>query len=125
MFEMTPTILRNFFSKRSTRRYPRIARTPFEKARGAIHNDVSVCDFCGICAVKCPSRCIAVDRKNAAWRYDPFECIYCGICVDSCKSGSLSQETRYPCVAEDRVIVLLYGVPKKSVSQKKACEQSQ
>ncbi len=113
MFTMTPTILRNFLTKRATRRYPYVVRPPFENVRGALRNDISTCTFCGICAAKCPSQCIVVDRKNATWQCDPFACVYCGICVDSCKTESLSQEQQYRPVAAERELIFLKGELKK------------
>ncbi|MFH0998892.1 MAG: 4Fe-4S binding protein [Pseudomonadota bacterium] len=51
---MTPTIVRNFIGKRAIRRYPYVVRPPFENARGEIHNEIHVCNFCGVCAESCP-----------------------------------------------------------------------
>ena len=110
MFKMTPTIVRNFFSKRATRRYPRDVRPAFAGIRGAIRNDMETCDLCGICAVKCPSQCIAVDKKSATWQCDPFACIYCGICVEACKTGSLRQLEVYRPAATERESIVLRRV---------------
>ena len=109
MFKMTPTILRNFFAPRATRRYPYIVRPPFEYARGVLHNDIATCSFCGICAAKCPSQCIIVDKKSATWQCDPFACVYCGICVEACKTGSLVQEQFYYPSATFREHIVLHG----------------
>lgn len=86
-----------------------VSRRPFEKGRGAIGNDIVRCTFCGICAARCPSRCIAVDKKKAAWQWDPFACVYCGVCVDSCKSGSLGQDNSYRRPTAVRELILLKG----------------
>jgi ech hydrogenase subunit F len=110
MFKMTPTIMRNFFSKRATRRYPQVVRPAFAGSRGALQNNIASCTFCGICAAKCPSQCLTVDKKSATWRCDPFACIYCGICVEACKTGSLRQETLYRRAATAREEILLKGV---------------
>ena len=61
MFKMTPNILRNFFTKRATRRYPYVERSPFEGTRGELCIEIEKCTFCGVCAVKCPSQCIRVN----------------------------------------------------------------
>ncbi len=117
MFPMTPTILRNFFSKRATRRYPHITREPFVSVRGELKNEGSGCTLCGICAAKCPSQCIVVDKKNSTWQWDPFACIYCGVCVDSCKTESLRQEPLYRKAATRREIVLVKIVLKKETKK--------
>jgi formate hydrogenlyase subunit 6/NADH:ubiquinone oxidoreductase subunit I len=121
MFKMTPTIVRNFLNKRATRRYPYVVRAPFENVRGALHNEISTCTFCGACAAKCPSQCIVVDRKNATWQCDPFACVYCGICVESCKFDSLKQEPPYRPAAAQREMIFLKGELKK---KEKATESS-
>ena len=63
MFKMTPNVLKNLFAPKATRRYPREVRAPFESVRGALFNDIENCSFCGVCALKCPSQCITVDKK--------------------------------------------------------------
>ncbi len=63
MFKMTPNVLKNLLSHKATRRYPHEVRTPFENVRGRLHNDINNCTFCGLCAVKGPSRCITADKK--------------------------------------------------------------
>ena len=115
MFTMTPTVLRNFFSKRATRRYPYSVRPPFANVRGAIFNDITTCSFCGVCAAKCPSQCIVVDKKNGTWQCDPFACIYCGVCVGACTTGSLRQEPLYrPATAAREIILLRSAADSKS-----------
>jgi ech hydrogenase subunit F len=116
MFEMTPTILRNFVGKRATRRYPYVVRPPFENARGEIYNDIQVCTFCGVCAAKCPSQCIAVDKKAATWSCNPSACVYCGVCVESCPSGSLHQKPDYRRPVREKEMMFLKGEVKKEVA---------
>lgn len=118
MFKMTPNVLKNLFSPKATRLYPRVARTPFENLRGALINDIGQCTFCSICALKCPSQCITVDKKAASWRYDPFACVFCGICVEACTAKCLhqSREGRHP--AAERETVLLIGELKQKNGKK-------
>lgn len=92
MIHFTPSILRNFTHKKATRLFPASKRAPFAKARGVIAINVDECIFCSKCAVKCPSSCIAVDKKNGRWELDPMACVYCGICVSVCPTNCLSQE---------------------------------
>ena len=95
MFQMTPNILKNFFSKRATRRYPYYIRPAFDGTRGELYIDISNCKFCGICAAKCPSHCITVIKDTAKWECDPFACVYCGVCVEACKEECLHQKKEY------------------------------
>ncbi len=90
-----------------------MTREPFAEVRGELKNEGSVCTLCGVCAVKCPSQCIVVDKKNATWQWDPFACVYCGVCVDSCKTGSLRQEPLYRKAATGREIVSVKIVLKE------------
>lgn len=119
MFKMTGTILRNLSLRKATRRYPFEVRDPFADSRGEIVNEIERCIFCGTCEVKCPSRCIAVDRATAVWTYDPFACVYCGVCVDTCPGKSLLQNPHYRKPATDRIIVRLQGVLKKRAKEKR------
>lgn len=109
---MTPTILRNLFSKPATRLYPTSRREPFPDVRGELVNTIETCIFCGICAMKCPSQCLRVD-KAGAWEYNPFACVYCGICVETCPTQSLSMKTQHQSPAPTVGLVTLKGEPPK------------
>ena len=118
MFKMTPNILRNLVVKKSTRRYPREVRDPFEHVRGELINNMDVCNLCGICAAKCPSQCIVVDKQAGLWTCDPFACVYCGVCVDSCPAQSLSQSQKYRVPATQPLMISMKGRPKKAKRSK-------
>lgn len=117
MFKMTPNVLRNLFSRKATRRYPHEVRTPFENVRGELYIDIEKCTFCRICAVKCPSQCITVDKKAATWTCDPFACIYCGICVDNCKEKCLHQRQEYRIPVLEREVIFMEGEVKEEVKE--------
>jgi len=118
VLEMTPTILKNFFTGRATRRYPYMVRTPFADARGELYNDIENCTFCSLCSIRCPSQCITIDRKTAHWSCDPFACVYCGICVDGCPANSLHQKREYRSVSSERETISLIGEIKKKEKKK-------
>lgn len=90
---MIRTVFKNFVSPGATRHYPVETRPAFENTRGELENNVSGCTLCGVCAKKCPSACITVNRKEKTWQLDPFSCVYCGICVDACPRQCLSHTT--------------------------------
>lgn len=113
MFKMTPNIWRNIVGPKATRRYPQEKREPFENARGRIVADPLTCTCCGVCAAKCPSRCIAVDKKASTWSYDPYACVYCGVCVESCPSSSVRQHTEYRSVTGVKELVVVKGEGRK------------
>ncbi len=118
MFKMTPNILRNLVQKKSTRRYPYETRDLFEGARGELINNMETCTLCGVCAAKCPSQCIAVDKKAGLWTCDPFSCVYCAICVDACPPKSLSQKRAYRAPSLMAELISLKGHPRKPTALK-------
>jgi ech hydrogenase subunit F len=115
---MTPNIMRNLVVKKSTRRYPVETREPFAKVRGELINDIERCIFCGTCEIKCPSRCLQVDKKACIWTYDPMACVYCGVCVDTCPAKSLSQRTQYRSPMAERLLISMQGQPRKKAKDK-------
>ncbi len=115
MFKFTPVVIQNFIGKRATRRYPFVVRPPFENARGEICNDIQICTFCGVCAAKCPSQCITVDKKSTTWSCNPMACVYCGVCAESCPSGSLQQKCNYRRPVREKEMIILRGEIKKEV----------
>lgn len=81
--------MKNLVSKSATRPYPIQVRPGFKDARGELANKINDCTICGICAKKCPSQCITVDRKEKTWEFDPFACVYCGICSEVCPKNCI------------------------------------
>lgn len=92
---MIKNIFKNLVTGSATRAYPIEIRPGFEHARGELSNEIEACIFCGICAKKCPSQCIKVDRKQGLWELDPYSCVFCGICVESCPKSCLVQDKNH------------------------------
>jgi len=87
---MIKNIIKNFVKKSVTRPYPIEVRPGFQGARGELSNQISRCTLCGLCAKKCPSQCIRVDRKARTWACDVSACVLCGICEEVCPAKCLS-----------------------------------
>ena len=87
---MAPRALRNLVSKPATRRYPYEIRPRFAGARGTIEFDVETCNFCMLCARRCPAAAITVNREERYWAIEQLTCIGCGVCVEVCNKHSLS-----------------------------------
>jgi ech hydrogenase subunit F len=117
MFRMTPNIIENLFTAKATRLYPVKVRPPFAGYRGELYNNIAECSFCTVCAVKCPSSCIRVDRKQATWEYDPFACVYCGICVEACTAKSLHIKDQYRAPVNQKVLIAMKGELKKKADK--------
>jgi len=94
-FTMGKYTLSNLFKKPATLMYPFKPQKFFANTRGKITIDIDTCIFCGICAKKCPSDAITVDKAGRTWEIDNLKCIYCISCVEACPKKSLSSENKY------------------------------
>ena len=90
---MAPRAIRNLFSKPSTRRYPYEIRQRFDGARGTILFNVETCNYCTLCAKRCPAAAITVSRENRTWAIEHLTCIGCNVCVEVCAKKSLTMAT--------------------------------
>lgn len=52
--------------------------------------DMSTCVLCGLCARRCPTGALTVDRKAGTWTVNRAECLQCGNCVNGCPKKSLA-----------------------------------
>ena len=87
---MVPRALKNLVSKPATRRYPYEIRERFEGARGTIEYNVETCNFCMLCARRCPAAAITVNREAGFWAIEHLTCIGCNVCVEVCAKKSLT-----------------------------------
>lgn len=99
MFDMLGNVFKNLVSKPATRRYPAAKREPFKGVRGRLDIDIDKCIFCGICARKCPSDAITVNKTNKSWELDPFKCIICSACADVCPKKCLYMHAEHKTAA--------------------------
>ncbi|MCF8029191.1 MAG: 4Fe-4S binding protein [Desulfobacteraceae bacterium] len=113
MFKMTPNILRNLITDKATRLYPFETREPWTGVRGELGIDIEKCTFCGICALKCPTGCLSVNKKEGLWICDPFVCVYCGVCVESCPKKCLYQDLVYREAADEHGKIVMKGEPPR------------
>ena len=96
MFDMLSSILKNLFSQPATRLYPFEKRECFKNARGQMGGiDIDKCIFCGICARKCPSDAIVVNKAEKSWEIDKFKCVICGVCVEVCPKKCLYMDENH------------------------------
>jgi len=77
-------VLKNFFRKRFTLRYPKEKPKLPEKFRGQVKWNRETCIFCGLCARNCPAYAIKIDREKRELTIDPYRCISCGLCEENC-----------------------------------------
>ncbi len=95
MMNFAKTAVHNLFSKPATRKYPQQPRNYPERTRGQIAIDIDSCVFCGLCAKKCPTGAITVNRADKTWSIERFGCIQCASCIESCNKNSLSMLRSY------------------------------
>ena len=107
---MFRNIVRNLKFGPKTRLYPFEVREPFEGTRGAIAGiDTDACIYCSICAKKCPSNAIEVDRAAKEWKLNIGKCVICNICVEVCPKNCIvmSQNYRKPSPTVGRKTLVL------------------
>ena len=96
------TIMRNLFSKPATAMYPIVKNEFYPATRGRIVFDESACNYCTLCAKRCPAQAITVDRTEKTWQINRKRCLVCSFCISVCNKSSLSSAREYtlPMVSE-------------------------
>ena len=89
LLPIAKTIFRSLFRKPATLKYPFAPMPKDPLVRGQISIDIDSCTFCTLCALKCPTKAIAVDRKEKSWEISRFHCIVCNACTEVCPKKCL------------------------------------
>lgn len=89
LMKFSGTALKNLFSKPVTSQYPFAPAEFKERTRGHIEYEEDKCILCTLCAMKCPTGAITVDRNGGVWSINRFACIQCGNCVINCAKDAL------------------------------------
>jgi NADH-quinone oxidoreductase subunit I len=104
----------NLLRPKITEQYPenRKRRKDFERFRGMLVMPHSTenkhrCTACGICAMNCPNKSIAITIKKAAdntgkekrmlaaYSYDLGRCTFCGLCTQVCPQNAIKWTTAF------------------------------
>ena len=103
-FSMTMLALKWAMRKPPTTRYPFVPMVPTHGARGRLTFVRGSCVFCTVCAKKCPTGALAVNRALKKWAIDRLRCICCGYCVEACPKKSLALAAAHvqPAITRDR-----------------------
>ena len=75
--------------------YPIKPREWQERTRGHIEINESDCILCGICAKRCPTLAIDVDKAGRTWTIERMLCIQCGACAENCPKKCLLMKPDY------------------------------
>jgi len=102
-FKIGKLVLKSLFSKPATLMYPVIPRVWEERTRGQIGIVEESCILCSICAKKCPTNAIVVDRANRSWTIERMACIQCGSCTEACPKKCLIMENQYTAPDTEKV----------------------
>jgi formate hydrogenlyase subunit 6/NADH:ubiquinone oxidoreductase subunit I len=105
-FEMSFLALKWALKKPPTTRYPFEPRLMIPGSRGQLVFTKENCVYCTVCAKKCPTGALTVNRAQKRWSIDRLRCINCGACVEHCPKDSLqlSVDHGIPTVTRDREI---------------------
>lgn len=87
-------IIKSFFKKPITEKYPFVKKDAPENLRGKLIWNPEKCTGCQLCIKDCPSNGIellVVDKVNKKFvmRYNVDRCTFCAQCVESCRSGCI------------------------------------
>jgi len=102
-FAMSRLALKWALAKPPTSRYPFEARRTLPGSRGQLVFTRDTCVFCTVCAKKCPTGALTVNRAQKKWAIDRLRCITCGYCVEACPKKSLALTVTHtaPTVTKD------------------------
>lgn len=119
VFKIGKLVMQSLFKKPATLMYPVVPRQYPDKIRGQLGIDIDTCILCGICARKCPTGAIQVDRKTRIWEIERMRCIQCSCCVYVCPKKSLFMEANKG-YTEPEVKPVTYKVEKPEEEAKPA-----
>jgi ech hydrogenase subunit F len=103
-FSMSLLALKWAIRKPVTSRYPFEPRRQMSGSRGMLTFSKNTCVYCNVCAKKCPTAALVVNRSHKRWAIDRLRCITCGYCVEACpkKSLALAPDHARTAVTKDR-----------------------
>jgi formate hydrogenlyase subunit 6/NADH:ubiquinone oxidoreductase subunit I len=92
---MSRLALKWALTKPPTTRYPFEPRRALAGSRGSLIFTKDNCVYCTVCAKKCPTDALVVNRAQKKWAIDRLRCIACGYCVEACPKKSLELHTAH------------------------------
>ncbi len=82
-----------------TSRYPFEPRKLLPNSRGTLRFAKETCAYCTVCAKKCPTGALVVNRAHKKWAIDRLRCITCGYCIEVCPKNCLSLDDNHAVTA--------------------------
>ncbi|HBM17189.1 MAG TPA: hypothetical protein DD381_12730 [Lentisphaeria bacterium] len=84
ILKMCKTVVSSLRKKPFCQMYPFKPAKFYDHTRGHIKLDASKCILCSLCAKRCPTGAIEVDRVKGSWQINRYKCIMCIECVVAC-----------------------------------------
>ncbi|MFZ2658588.1 MAG: 4Fe-4S dicluster domain-containing protein [Victivallales bacterium] len=102
--KMTSTVIKHLLGPTACKMYPVEKPVFFANTRGHIGIETNKCILCTLCAKKCPTYAIQVDKPGKAWKIERTKCIMCLACVASCPKKCLTSENQYSAPVTVKVV---------------------
>lgn len=122
LIAMLPELVRNFFKKPNTVKYPFEKLTPPPDFRGKMVWEPEKCTGCQACVRDCPTNAIEVNRVAPDVRkfntvYKMSICIFCGQCVDSCPVDCIHWTGEFELAGSKDAMTIHYDCTPESIEQ--------
>lgn len=128
---MLPELIRNFFKKPNTVKYPFERLTPPSGFRGKMVWEPEKCTGCQACVRDCPTNAIEVTRVTPDVRkfntvYKLELCIFCGQCVDSCPVECIHWTAQFELAGSKDEMTIHYDCSAEAIeaARKQAAEKA-
>jgi formate hydrogenlyase subunit 6/NADH:ubiquinone oxidoreductase subunit I len=127
---MFSELLRNFFHKPDTIKYPFERLTPTPEFRGRMVWEADKCTGCQACVRDCPTNVIDVVRADPDVRkfnvtYRMYLCIFCGQCVDSCPAHCVHWSDAFELASDQRQTIQYNTSPEAlELARRQAAEKA-
>ena len=82
------------------------------------------CIFCGLCAKKCPTNAISMDKNERTWSIARMQCIQCNACAVACKKDALHMDPHYTAPNTVKVVDTYQGAPKEEKPKKEEAAEA-
>ena len=115
-FPYAGNALKDFFSKPSTERYPKVKKEAPEGYRGKISYDPEKCIACGMCIRVCSPGAITMTKGEKSdegqlieMSFNMGSCTFCQMCADFCPKKAIKLTNEYSMVATDKNELVVSG----------------
>ena len=122
-FKIGKMLMRSLFGKPATLMYPVKPAKITDATRGHMTIDIDKCVFCSLCAKKCPTNALTVDRKARTWEIQRMKCIQCNACAVACNKDALQMAPEYTTPSTEKIVELFQGPPKEEKPKAEKAEK--